>query len=201
VKYGVVQTVAPIAYAVSAEMVADYCRIDAATNSTEIELLLAQATEEAERMTGRALVSATYRMTADGWPEGVQQLGVVSYPRSIELPRTPLISVTGVQYYDEDGVQQTLDPASYLVITDTQPGQIYLKSDTLWPTTERRPDAVSITFTAGHSPAAVPPTLKQAMLLLCRHFNSAGNPDQYSTNDHETARTLLVGMRIGGWSA
>jgi len=209
-KYGIVTTIAATAFALTPEEVANYLRVDASDPaiSGEMSMLISLSTDEVQRMTGRALVATTFKLVADDWPtRDTAYSGIFSgqeYVRTVELPRSPLISVTSVQYYDEAGVLQTLDPAQYVVSNSFEPGLVYLQHEYTWPSLARRPDAVQVTFTAGYaSAAATPAALKQAMLLLCRHFNSSGNPNQTAdrTSDLETAKQLLQGLRVGGWSA
>jgi hypothetical protein len=69
---------------------------------------------------------------------------------SLELPKSPLLSVTSVQYVDGSGALQTLDPSQYLVDTATKPGRVTPAFGLAWPVARRQMDAVRVTFVAGH---------------------------------------------------
>jgi hypothetical protein len=90
--------------------------------------------------------------------------------RPVIVPSTsPLTNAVTVQYYDINGVQQTLDPSTYTVFAD----KITLNVGQVWPMTSRHEDCVQITYWAGFSPddpAAVPAQLKLAIMFLAAHF-------------------------------
>jgi hypothetical protein len=96
---------------------------------------------------------------------------------SIELVRRPVIvpstspvaNALTVTYNDPNGVQQTLDPASYKVFAD----KITLNVGFQWPITDRRQDCIQITYWAGYSaddPTQVPAQLRMAIMFLGSHF-------------------------------
>jgi uncharacterized phiE125 gp8 family phage protein len=208
VNQSIVQSVAPILLPLDLVSVANYLRTDPDEDGDALEQLIAQAAAEVERLTGRVCLASTYRLQQSDWteiPAGPHWASPSREPRprTLELPRTPLIAVTSVKYYDQDGTQQTLDPSRYIVCPDLEPGLIYLNADLSWPTLQVRPDAVQVIFTAGHSTtvAAVPALLKQAMLLLCRFYYGGGTPndDTAILNDYQKAENILTGQKVGGW--
>jgi uncharacterized phiE125 gp8 family phage protein len=74
-----------------------------------------------------------------------------------------------IQYNDPNGVQQTLDPASYTVFAN----KITLNIGFQWPVTDRRQDCIQITYWAGYSendPMQVPAQLRMAIMFLGSHF-------------------------------
>ncbi|MBO0750439.1 MAG: phage head-tail connector protein, partial [Porphyrobacter sp.] len=82
------------------------------------------------------------------------------------------LNVIQVQYYDADGVQQTLDPAAYVLDAVSRPARIVPAPDTGWPETQYRPGAVTIDWQAGWASAAdVPDDLIHAMKLLVGHWD------------------------------
>ncbi len=136
----------------------------------------------AERVTRRCLLPQTRQLVIDhfpfdrhDWPGyalGYLLPGIVAR-RRIVIPMPPLISVTSVEYIDPDGNTQTLDPSKYTVSIPRGPraksGYILPNPITsIWPVTQIRPDAVTITVEAGYalpgSPAA-PDTGSPAPLL------------------------------------
>lgn len=73
----------------------------------------------------------------------------------------PVASVDSIMYFDENNVEQTLDPSAYSV--DLPNRKIYEAVDTPWPATQFRWDAVTINYTAGEG---IPTEIsKQAILM------------------------------------
>ena len=90
----------------------------------------------------------------------------------IALSYSPVQTIDQILYYDPDGVQQTLDLADVsLVPNEVGLSWIVLQPDATWPTTQVRPDAITITYTAGYGgDVNVPPEAKQAILLCLTHY-------------------------------
>jgi uncharacterized phiE125 gp8 family phage protein len=149
-----------------------HLRLDDDTERSRVEAVLMPAADQLARQeTGLSLIARTMRLTLDAFPLDGQQL---------EIPVPPLISITSVKYIDEDGVQQTWDPALYVVkgkVADGAPpddgppvpGRLYPAYDKVWPTTRSlQPDAVEIVFEAGYGVAStnIPAFLRAGMLLV-----------------------------------
>lgn len=89
---------------------------------------------------------------------------------------SPIVSADTIQYYDTDNASQTHTTA-YLVEDVTGTSCLYPDYETEWPDTAVRPDAVTITYTAGYGGAAsVPQRAKQAILLLTKHGYDQRDP-------------------------
>lgn len=154
-----------------------------------IAMLLTKAREAAEHLTWRALVTQTITLAMDKFPgpsmetasanwygpawgispgplTTVKPDGTTGY--EILLPRSPLRSVTSIQYYDTDGVLQTLASGAYIVDTISEPGRITPAAGTAWPSTQNRANAVLITFDAGYGAngATVPQGILHWILLV-----------------------------------
>lgn len=86
----------------------------------------------------------------------------------IELPLPPATDIGAITYYDSSGTQQTLDEATYTLIEcGSSPSFLIPAPGANWPSTQSRPDAVSIIFDAGSSEdSAVPPTILAAAKLM-----------------------------------
>lgn len=125
-----------------------WCRVDEDDTDQDAMLLLLiiAMREYAEELTGRAFVSRTLEMRMDGFPEDGDP---------IELPYTPLHSVSSIQYVDADGDLQSLEasPTDWQVDTVSEPGRVAPSTDDgLWPDTrEDELGAVRITFVAGYA--------------------------------------------------
>jgi uncharacterized phiE125 gp8 family phage protein len=184
---------------VSDEAIAEYLRADLG-DTFEISRLRAAAEQIVSDMTGRAVLNRSFVLSLAAWPVR-SCLGFKSAAKLIELPRSPLVSVTSVKYYDLDGDQQTFSADKYLVIAGYEPGSIYLKDEYEFPEIYDRPDAIQIEFIAGTGTETsnTDATLAQAILLICRHFFSGGSPNLGETKDGLAAERILLGRRVSGF--
>ena len=132
--------VEPVNMAVSLADARNAARVNGTDLDSELETHVRALTAEAEHYTGRAIVNRTYRVTLDAFPD------------AIELPSTPLVSVTSVKYIDEAGAEQTLDPADYIVDDKSEPGYIVPGVDLAWPATQVRVNAVNVVAVCGYGP-------------------------------------------------
>lgn len=138
-----------------------HCKIDGSDDDAVLTTYILAARTYVERITGRALMTQTWRMTVDEFPE-----------YSLELPLSPVASVSSVTYLDAAGATQTVSAATYVVDTSSVPARLALADGAAWPTPAVRPGAVSITFVAGGTLAEVPEPLRQAIVLLVAHWHA-----------------------------
>lgn len=132
------------------------------------DVLVPAARQRAELETQRQLISATYALWLDAWPEAGW----------IDVPRPPLRSVTSITYADTTGTWQTLATSAYVVEAPdlSRPhaprGRIHPAYNTDWPSVRSQPNAVKVTFVAGYGdePAHVPPHLRLAILRDVAHL-------------------------------
>lgn len=145
--------------------IAGHARVD---EYTEEEGLIGgyikAATDMAERILSRQLMTATYEVKMDRFPGG-----------TILLPYPPLQAVSSISYYDINETITTLDPSTYYVDVDSEPGRIVVKNS--WPLIYDRPNAVTITFTAGYASAGDIPDniitfIRSAATLMYDHRDS-----------------------------
>ena len=124
-------------------------------SDVELAELIPSAVEIVERDCQRALVSQTWRLTLD------------AFPHEIELRMPPVMAVESVKHIDSSGIEQTVSSSDYHVDTTTAPGRIW--PVTLWPSgvADDRPNAVSVTFTAGY-PGSIPKTAWLAIMLALK---------------------------------
>jgi uncharacterized phiE125 gp8 family phage protein len=121
-----------------------------------IARLVAHATQLAQTRTRRQLVTATLAMRLDALPA----CGL------IEIPLGPVQAVSSITYVDEAGATQTLASSLYDVDIYSEPSRITIADGATWPSTKRRTNAVTVTFTAGYgAAAAVPDGIKSWMHL------------------------------------
>lgn len=163
-------------------------------------VMIAAARNFAEDFTGRALMSAAWRVVSDSWHGGESSwCGDV-----LTLDRSPLVSVQSVKYYadGETSLTTLVENTDYIVITGTTPGRIQLLIDP--PALADRADAVQVEFTAGvTTPAGIPPILIHAVRFIAIHYceNSGKNMDFDPTQIPDGARSILESQRVGGWVA
>lgn len=115
------------------------------------------ATSEAEQYIGSPIMAQSYVLVLDGFPASGS---------AIELPTTPIRSITSITYYDGNGDNQTLDSAEYSLATWHAIQNVYPVSGA-WPDTQERENAVTVTYVAGHAakPSVVPAAIREAVLL------------------------------------
>lgn len=138
-----------------------HLRVDHSEEDALIEALIGAARQEAEATTRRAFITQTWSLKLDGFPcDGVP----------IEVPLSPLVSVTSVTYLDTAGASQTWAAADYTVDAPVGPrpprGLIIPDYALPYPVTQIIQNAVTVRFVAGYGAAlAVPRGIKQAILL------------------------------------
>lgn len=164
-----------------------HLRLTDNAEQTLVEGLIEAATHLVEQQIERALITQTWTLTLDEFP-------LSSAP--IELPRPPLLSMTSISYYDENGDSQTLDSSLYQADLLSQPGRLVPAVDEDWPDTESgRLNAVSIVYTAGYGAtgASVPRPLRLAILQLVGHwFEHRESVAPVSMNEVPMAAKMLM---------
>ncbi len=141
-----------------------HLRVDGEDEDTLIQGLIQAAREHVETiLTHTALCTQTLEWVTDAFPDCWE---------AIELPRPPLQSVTSIKYTDSANVVHTMSASDYCVNIDGFPGTITPAYGLSWPGDALAPSgAVRVRYVAGWGlPAAVPQSLKQAILLLIGHF-------------------------------
>lgn len=146
-----------------------FAKIDGTGDDTLISLLNTVATEFIEDKLNITFVERTYTLYLDCFPD---ELDCNVGKRFIEIQKTPLSSVTSIQYIDEDGVQQTLASTEYEAdITAEGPSRIIEAYDKTWPATRNKINAVEVVFVSGYAnAAAVPEKYKQLVKLYFTHL-------------------------------
>ena len=156
-------TTEPVAEPIDLAEAKLHCRVDADDEDALFARLIYMARVQCEQVARRSFITRTYTAMLDYWP----------YMTRFELPYPPLVSVTHIKYYDEDGVEATFNAANYVVDAHSEPGRIALKSSSSWPSvTLREINGVEIRWVAGYGNNLddVPDTYRAAMLLLIAHL-------------------------------
>lgn len=156
---------APAADLLTLEEVKQFLRIE--PDETEehplLSSLVASATGTLDGyggLLGRALVDQQWRQRFSDFPACEQ----------LRLPLGLVRTAPTVTYRDTQGGEQTFE-RFHLVTTALGPA-IVLEDGATWPQTATRPDAVTITWTAGYGPNAadVPEIFRTAALQLIAHW-------------------------------
>ena len=124
--------------------------------------LIAAATGHLDGWTGilgRCLCTQTWRQD------------YTCFMRNMRLPLVPVASVTSVKYYDAAGDEQTYAASTSVLLEDELGAYVRFKDEAVFPAVRSLEPAVNITYVAGTAAAAVPASIKQAMLLLVGHWN------------------------------
>jgi uncharacterized phiE125 gp8 family phage protein len=144
--------------AVAPSMFADHLRIEQVGPMEQS--YVDAAVEMLERETNTTLPLSTFRLFLDRFPGG-------SAP--IRLPRPPLVSVTRIEWDQDDDNLAVLMPGDWTTDPYSTPGTVVPADGAAWPDLTPRPGRVRIEFTAGHPSDELPTTLRQGALLLAAH--------------------------------
>lgn len=110
-----------------------------------------------------SLITQTVKVYLDTFPEW-----------EIEMPRSPVQSITSISYIDHAGAAQTLAGSAYQADLKSKPARIVPAYGEVWPTTRYGYlNAVTITMVAGYGAAGsdVPSEILQAMYLAISTWN------------------------------
>lgn len=182
------RTTAPLGLAVSLAEAKETLRIESADTSLDVTITLSikAITLEAEHYLNRSLVSQGFRQTLDAFPSAIQ----LEYP--------PILSVTSVKYRDSDDVEQTLDPADYLLDSVSEPSYLVPASGTAWPSTYARVNAVMVDYTSGYGidSTTVPENIKNYILVRLQEQFDPLARELKETAQSKYAERLLNASRI-----
>ncbi len=177
-------TTAPTSEPITLSFVRNFLKLDDITADDEFLLgLLASARLWAENLTGRCLMSQTVTQYHTNFPCG----------RVIELARTPVASVTSIEYKaSPSAAYTTLSSANYTLDEIHEPARIVLNYNLSWPTYTPDLNVVKITYVAGHSSASdVPAPIKQAMCLMIGYWYDNREDMQVSDTNNPAVRSAM----------
>ncbi len=140
-----------------------HLRLDTDAEDGLVAALILAARQMVEAHLGRALIRQGLRLWLDRWPPG---------RRAVDLPRPPLVEVTAVTGFDEDGTPAILDPGLWLADRVATPGRLVLRAGTAAPSMGRCVNGISVDYTAGYGEAGadVPEPIRRGMALLVGHL-------------------------------
>lgn len=146
-----------------------HLRVDVSDDDAYIDGLVSATRIYFEDVVNRALITQTWRLNLEAWPDDDEIL----------IPRAPLQSVTSVVYKDQDGNATTWASSNYIVDSDSEPGRVVLAYGGMWPSVTLYPvNPIMITFVAGYGDDAsdVPAQMKQCLKLLIGHWYENREP-------------------------
>ncbi len=150
---------------------------------TLLEVYLTNARNYCEKYLGQAFVSQTWEMKLDRWPRRT----LTNEFGAIPLPYGPVQAVSSVSYVSASSTTATMPSTDYIV-SASNVGRIAPGYSKHWPTTLCRPDAITVTWSAGYggaaastdataSAAAVPVNIKRAIMVYALHMYQARDED------------------------
>lgn len=165
------RTVAPAAPLIETDVAKEWVRARGFTDDDGLlDRIAATCEGMIEAMTGRALITQTWRLSV----AGPDRDGMV------ELPRVPVASLSEIAYLDRDEVLQTATLSDFALIGGTDRALVRPVDGKVWPSLYARPDALRVTYVAGYgdTAAAVPSGLITAAQLIVGHLYR--NPEAVS---------------------
>ena len=146
-----------------------HLRLDGSDYDSILTPLIKTSRLIGEKITGRDFIEKEWKTYLDYFPtysfDGYE---------GIEIRKSKLLSITSIQYYDENNALQTLSAADYYITNEADYSSIFINKDKSFPNTYCRKQAVIITFKTSFP--NFPQDLKQAMLSVCSYlFENTGD--------------------------
>ena len=140
----------------------EHLRIDTDYDDAYVSDCIVAARQWVEGQTKLSVATKTLDFAIDyGWPWR-------GYTHHIEMPVSPVSSVTSITYVDTSGASQTLASSQYTVAARENYSYIAPAYDVEWPDVREAPDAITVRFVAGFT--TVPRPLVRAILVLATHY-------------------------------
>lgn len=161
-------------YPLEVKDVKNFLKLDENEDELYVRSLIGSATEYVESYTSLSLINRTLKLSLDYlseidvplW-EGTRTGPDITIRKTIiNLPSSPVSSVTHIKTFDDQDTETTFASSKYYVDTASKPARIILRSGETWPTALRVGNAVEITYVAGYgtSPKQVPEQIRLAMM-------------------------------------
>jgi len=173
---------APATEPVTVAEAKSHARIETSADDALLSTYITGARQLVEQITGRALITQTWKLTLDNWPgtrvddwwDGVLDLPI-SYGESalVEIRKAPFIAISSVATLDESDVSTAWASSNYYVDKRHGFGRLIKKQGATWPVIVGRDfGAIQINFTAGYGadPMQVPIALRQAIRDIVAHW-------------------------------
>lgn len=145
-------------YPVSLAELKAQLRISHSDDDVMLSGLIADACQYVEDASGHAIMSQTWKYSVDCAP--VERL---------YLPKHPVTAITAIDYFDAANAAQSATISDFTLYDSGMDAWAEPADGKVWPSVYSRPDALSVTFTAGGA-AARHRNLKQAALKLAAEW-------------------------------
>ena len=151
----IAQLVAPVAMPVTLATVKAYIRVEHTHEDSQINDLIATATDHVENMCGCKLMTQTWRQYFDNLP----------HSRILKLELFPIQSLNAVHIYDMDGVLSNIHVNTLKIDFASRPSWVLFPKNVR---SEQMMNGIELDIIAGYgdSPDTVPASLKSALLQL-----------------------------------
>lgn len=140
-------TTGPDSEPITTAQAKEWLKVEHSADDTLISGLITAARKHVERYTGVSLLSQTIQQNFDVFPDVCRK----TPDAELLLSVSPLIAVTSVAYLDANGDSQTISSSNYVVDSVSKPARIAPTFNYTWPETYNVINAVTVTYTAGHS--------------------------------------------------
>jgi uncharacterized phiE125 gp8 family phage protein len=147
--YGVRLLVPPAAEPLTLAEAKRHCYVEHNDDDDLFKRYVPAARRYAETESKRQLVEAKYKLILDRFP-GTTPDSFLGTREPICLPYPPLTAVTEIRYLDSAETWTTISASDYVVDVAREPGRVFPAYGEQWPAALDRPNAVEITFLAGH---------------------------------------------------
>jgi len=156
-----VLTSGPATEPITVQEAKTHLRIDGTAEDVLIASLILTARLALEQMLGCAFITQSWSLQLDGWPECGE----------VEIPLSPLLSITSASVKNSSGVPVVISPQNYIADVSSRPGRLVWNSFAP-PLPQVRALGIEILFTAGFGATAesVPRPLRHALLLLIAYW-------------------------------
>ena len=136
-----------------------YLRVDTAADDDLIAALIAGARIHVEAQTRRALITQSWRLVLDAWPEDGR----------IPVRPAPLQALAAARVYDLDNIAHAVDMQAF--VADLA-GSVLIVAPWALAQPQRLGAGIELDVTCGYGDAAadVPEPLRQAIRLLVAHW-------------------------------
>jgi len=171
---------APAVLPVSLDELKQAARVDFADDDAILMTYLQAAVEHLDGwngILGRAIINQDWRVRLDTWP-------LSSWAENVALPFGDVSKAAIVYINGTSGLQETLDPALYELIETAIGAEIRFNLRSTVPNWAIGRKVIEVIFTTGYGDdaAAVPASIKVAIMLLATHW--------YENREAVTGRNL-----------
>lgn len=160
--WSVHRTIDPSTEPLTAGNVEEKLVVSSGWDSTTLAFNIESARQILESDTDRSLITQTWTLTLDKWPDGID----------IYLPKAPYVSTTSFTYLDTNGSSQNLNVTTDYTIATNRDTPIITPISTGWPNVldNGTKEVITIVYVTGYGDASsVPGWAKEAMMAKIVH--------------------------------